>query len=496
MGDEILEEKAFMISDRFYVGLDFAKKNICDNYYYDPFEKLLLHTGDSTTVTSDEYSGDFIIENDEVYLALDYLRRLVRLDVTIFDNTPGQAHIGIRNSWGEIDTAKLRRDCDVRVRGGVKSDILTNLKADDEVQVLERMDDWSKVRTGDGFIGYLENKDLESEGKKTLTPESEIREEEIVHNLRDHSICLGWHQVMSRDANSTLSDVTASVKGMNVISPTWFKLSGTAGGVTSIGSTDYVQKAHGMGLEVWALVDNFEMEDTYTVLGPTSIRRVLVQNLVNEAVSLGVDGINVDFETLNAECGPAFAQFIRELSVECRKNSLVLSVDNYVPKGHTSFYDRKTQGEYADYVVIMGYDEHYNGSEESGSVASFGFVQEGIEKTLADVDPAQVINGIPFYTRIWEEGTGLSSRAVGMDAAEEFVASHGMKKVWDEECAQYYAEKAEGNTLYKVWLEDEASIQAKLDLMRANHLGGVACWKLGLEKKSVWDVISQWQTGM
>lgn len=492
LNDRFINTKAYMSGGRFYVPLDFARKNICDNYYYDSFEEVLLHTGADSTVSSGIDTGDFIVRDGSAWLALDYLSRLVNLEVTEYDSTPMKAHIGIKDKWEEEKRASAVRDCDIRIRGGVKSDILTSVSKDEEVIILDRMEDWCSVITDDGFIGYVENKDLGEERSFTPQGVNLVEDTEIVHNLRDHRICLGWHQVIGNDGMASLSSVISKTKGMNVISPTWFSLSDTVGGVKNIGSRAYVEAAHAAGLEVWALIDNFQLTDTYEVLGPTSIRNILVGNIMREALTLGVDGINVDFETLSAECGPAFAQFIRELGTECRKEGLVLSVDNYVPREYTNLYDRKTQGEYADYVIIMGYDEHFSSSEESGSVASFNFVQEGIEKTLQEVDARQVINGVPFYTRIWKEGKTLESKAVGMQEAESFAAENGMEKVWNEECAQYYAEKKIGDVNCRIWFEDSQSLKAKLDLMSSHDLAGVACWKLGMEKSEVWDVIGAW----
>lgn len=92
--------------------------------------------------------------------------------------------------------------------------------------------------------------------------------------------------------------------------------------------------------------------------------------------------------------------FIRELSIACRANNIILSIDNYVPE-YTYYYNRREQGIVADYVVIMGYDETLPSSETPGPVASLNFVRKGITDTLNVVDKSKVINGIPFYSRVW-----------------------------------------------------------------------------------------------
>ena len=215
--------------------------------------------------------------------------------------------------------------------------------------------------------------------------------------------------------------------------------------------------------------------------------------MIATAQEYNLDGINIDFENISLDAGEPFIQFIRELSVPCREYGIVLSVDNYVPMGHTDHYDRAEQGVVADYVIIMGYDEHYAGSDEAGSVASINFVEKGIENTVAEVPAEKVINGIPFYTRIWKSGPeGLSSEAVTMGMAQEFVENHSIAVRWDETTCQNYGEVQEGDTLYQVWLEDADSIRVKLNIMQNYDIAGVAEWRLGHESENVWDVIEEY----
>lgn len=495
MDNEYIEDKAFLKNDRYYIPMQLAEDMFCNDFYYDKYEELLLYTSANSTKRSTISDGDFLKKDDVPYLALDYLEEIASIDATIYEGEPH--HIEIRYAGGMIKTAEIKKHTSVRILGGIKSDILEDLEKDDKVEILEEMEDWSKVKTANGMIGYVEKRVMSEPKETELEPPAGGKSLDIVHTLRDYKICLGWHQVMSQAANITINEVLGDRihKGMNVISPTWFSISDENGNITNIGDTDYVQKAHSSGLEVWALCDNFTNNvNTYEVLSHTTRRTNLIANIVTAAVELGVDGINIDFETLTGETGDSFAQFIRELSIPCREKGLVLSVDNYVPQEYTAFYNRKAQGQFADYVVIMGYDEHFSGSEESGSVASFNFVQEGIEKTLQDVAPEQIINGVPFYTRIWTESNAITSEAVGMQTAKDFVSNHGMKPEWNDICAQNYAEKNEGSLTYKVWLEDAQSIKTKLDLMDANNLAGVACWKLGLETADVWDVIADYMS--
>lgn len=502
--NEIVEERARVIDGTWYLDLDTVHKYLNDRFYMDRNEDLLLYTlpedivkvviGSSVKETEDgsEDLGYTIAryEGEKLYVAVDYVKQYTNFGYEVFTD-PNRVQIDTQ--WEEMQVASIKKNTKVREKGGVKSPILTDVAKGDKVTVLEQMETWTKVKTADSVIGYVENKRLNNIRSELPIPVTDYTEPEYTSLTRDYKINLGWHVVAGTVGNDTLQSVTANTKGLNVISPTWFKLSDNEGNFTSFASADYVEKAHGMGLEVWALAENIEYKDSidmYQILSSTTTRRKLIDGLVTEVQQYGIDGINVDFEQISMDCGEHYIEFIRELSVSCRKNGIVLSVDNYVPTGYTDHYDRREQGIVADYVIIMGYDEHYAGSPEAGSVASINYVENGIADTVSQVPANKVINAIPFYTRIWETtGSSISSQAVGMETAEEYVAAHNIDVEWNEETCQNYGEYTSGDTLYQVWLEDEESIRVKLNIMEKYGIGGVAAWRLGFEKPEIWDEI-------
>ncbi len=503
--DELLEEKAKVIDSYYYVDVDTMRKYLNDRFYVDVNEGLLLYTTPTEliqntigtaeyTINGESHAEDYVISryvDDELYVALEYIRKYANFSYEAFI---GPNRMQMYTAWEPKKTAKLKKDTAVRYQGGVKSPILKELLQSDTVTVLEQMEKWSKVKTADAIIGYVENKFLEDIQTVEPVPVTTYVEPEYTSIRKEGKICLAWHQVMSRSANDTLTDALAGTKDVNVISPTWFALYENEGSFASIASKDYVEKAHAMGIDVWALLDNFTYDvDLYEILSYTSKRQLLVENLTATCLEYDIDGINVDFEQVSTDAGEHYIEFIRELSIACRTKGLVLSVDNYVPTELTSHYNRKEQGLVADYVIIMGYDEHYSGGNEIGSVASIGFVQQGIADTLADVPAEKVINGVPFYSRLWwvEDGK-IQSKALGMRSQDQFLANHGAEAVWDEVTCQNYVEvEADGRT-YQMWLEDEQSLAVKLNIMRQNDLAGVACWKLTLDKPSAWDVIADY----
>lgn len=507
MGDEIIEDKALVGADgTFYITYDTVSDyfiytrlyvNETENTirYVLPDRILSYNIGESSYMDGEEENiCDYQIafyEGDRLYIAVDFIRLFTVFDFETFREPD---RIQIYTDYAERQVAAVTKDTQVRYQGGVKSKILKEVPEGEEVILLDQMETWAKVKTEDGFIGYVENKRLGE--PHTVTPSfvnnaSMYGELEFTGISKEFKINMGWHQVSGTGGNATLGEVTANTKGLNVISPTWFHLTGNEGNIVSYASRDYVDSAHAMGLEVWALADDFTEEvDRYAIFSSSAARANLIGNLMREVLNYGIDGLNIDFERIDEKTGKHFVEFIRELSVECRKNEIVLSVDNYPLSGGTIWYNRREQGVYADYVIVMGYDEHWGTSDTAGSVSSIDYVQNGISETLEYVPSEKLINGIPFYTRIWKtNGTEVVGESVGMGAAAEFVANNGIQTQWlDEEC-QHYGEIQNGDTLYQVWLEDYDSVKVKLDVMRTYDLAGVAGWKLGLETPDIWDLI-------
>lgn len=492
---ELQEEHGIYENGQIYLPLDWINENLNKRFYWDSKEELLVYALPEQIVYADaETKGSngapmLLLRDEGVYLPLGLIANYTDIQLLPYDK--GEIKRVVVNSWGKRAVAETKKNGKLRVRGGIKSPILSEVSADTQVTVIERLENWSKVLTPDGHIGYIENKRLDAAQEQNFSGDFI---EPVYENIRlDEKIVLVWHQVTSQEGNKTLSSLLEKTKGVNVVSPTWFSLTDNEGNYKSLASRAYVEEAHKRGLQVWALIDNFSSDvQTETLLSSTTVRRTLIEKLIADAKEYGIDGLNIDFESLKKEAGVHYIQFIRELSVSCRKEKLVLSVDNYVPAAYNSFYDRKEQGIVADYVIIMGYDEHYNGSEP-GSVASLNYVRNGIEGTLKEVPKEKVIDAVPFYTRVWTEGNdGVKSSALGIADAKKWIEDNQVPLYWQEELGQYYGELDSEAGFKTVWMEEERSLEKKMELIKKYDLAGVACWKLGLEDAAAWDSI-QWQ---
>lgn len=512
LNNNLQEFKAIELDGRVYLHVNDLIDNINNRFYWDDNEQIFIYTKPTGVIKAypDEagyHIGEETIQlnyvavktvENETYISLDYALQFFQSESDVY-NSPNR--VVIRTSWGTADMVTIAEDTAVRYRGGIKSEILRDVAAGETLYLIEALSDWSHVATNDGYIGWIANKYiLETSTANLEAPAFEA--EEFTNISRDFKINLTWHQVMTSNANSELTAALENTSGINVISPTWFSFGDTEGNIKSIASQEYVQTAHDRGIEVWALFSNefpsdnsqvFSGEKTDEILAYTSKREHVIGQMINYALEYDLDGINLDFEEILVEGGDNYIQFVRELSVQCRINNIVLSVDNYVPT-YASHYDFKEQGVFVDYVIIMGYDENV---ESPGPVASISFVEQGIKDTIAMVPNNKVINAIPFYTRVWMTGDGDVSTnfSAGMSEARGYLDDKGITPEFGEETGVNYGEyvsEIDGN-YYQIWLEDADAVTGKMKLIQQYELAGVASWKLGLESGiEIWDIINSY----
>lgn len=485
-----------------YLSLDFVNENLNKRYYFDEGAELLIYT---LPTKIEELGADDTLENgekawikdgDTVYLSLGEVTNHTDIYTQVYTDD-GHPRVFLLNLWDAYTQGTVSKETAVRLRGGIKSPILTKVPAGQQVTVLETLEHWSKVMTPDGFIGYMPSKRIKN--LVSATHEDNFDEPEYTSISLDEKITMVWHQVTVAAANDRLDTLLEETQDVNVVSPTWFALNDNEGHYQSLASKDYVSKAHAAGMQVWPLVDNFGHDfsdnvDEKELFSNHQARATLIANLMNEADTYGFDGFNLDIETLPEEAAADYLEFIREMSVACRNKGLVLSVDNYVPAAYNSYYDLSEQGAIVDYVCIMGYDEHYAGGDP-GSVASIGYTRDGIENTLEQVPKEKIIWGVPFYTRIWTvDGDDVSSKALGIADAKQWISQNGVSMEWDDETGQYYGERENGSATDMMWQEEERSLALKMDAIRENDLAGVAAWKLGMEEAVDWESLS-WESG-
>lgn len=517
--------------DMFYVPADWAAAELVPRLYAEPETGGFLYTfpeGNAQILpdrTQLDVSGAqdagaarqagqrtaaaplMITEGGTAYLSAELLTWLAPVEALSYTK-PGRLYLRTQIPQ---EQANVTASEPVRVLGGVKSPILTDARAGDTVTVLQKYEDWACVQTADGHIGYMRRRHLSEAQPYPADLTAYLAPDYDRPAPMTGKVCLAWHSVSGPKTNATLEDRMKDVTGVNVISPTWFSLTGSDGEYTSAAESSYVDKAHELGLQVWIRLDDFDQENDLTAsLRALSGREKLIASLVAETRRVGADGINLDMETVSSDSSAPFVQFMRELAVACHQAGLVLSVDDYADGSKLELCGISEQAVFADYVIVMGYDEYWRGTG-AGPNASLPFTRRTLDRMLEKVPASKLIYALPLYTKVWtetpasegEEGARrdgasvypvytLQLSAVGMEKGMALLEEHGVQAEWLEDLGQYYGEYYEGGSLVRIWAEELRSTQLKLAEVGASNIAGVAAWRLGLEDPKVWGLFEEY----
>lgn len=506
--DEIYDKKGLLINGNVYIDYDTVVENFNYRFYWDSKENILTYTTPTEIIRAEAGVSEYKVTKstietgvkadgpivevfaDQVYLSLDFVQQYSDLTFQYYDS-PNR--VVINYIWGDYLYTEVSKATQLRSEPDIKSPILMELSVGTSLMYVDNEEvpkkGFIKVMTTDGIKGYVKSKNTKEAIYQTLS--SSYQAPEYTSQSRAEAINMVFHQVFNVDASDKLEGLISATKGVNVISPTWFSITDNHGTISSLATEKYVTKAQQLGLEVWALVDDFSKDVSMKeLLSHTSRRDSLSNALIEKALEYKLNGLNIDFEKIPQEAGEDYIQFLRELSVKCRNNGIVLSVDSYVPSAYTEYYNRTEQGKVVDYIVVMAYDEHYAGSEVAGPVSSLGFVSDAVNNILTMVPKDKVIIAIPFYTRLWKETGGeVTSESYAMTPAQQMIDDNGLEAVWDDASGCYYVEYQKDGATYRMWQEESTSIEKKMKVIYDADVAGVAEWKLGLETEAIWDII-------
>ncbi|WP_432663426.1 glycosyl hydrolase family 18 protein [Wukongibacter baidiensis] len=505
--DKVIEDvDSILIEDNnVYLPLEFIQEHFDDSIYTDEDgKKAFIDVSNKNFQMEDDDITKFVKESNAniniplmikdytKYLPIDQLEKVFSIDV----NYNEESNIVIIDRFGdESKFSEIKYD-NVNIYSkeslrGHKVDIVNNGNV---VKILSEEEKSYRVRTEKGYYGYVEKKFTDGEPKQI---EFDYKINSTRENqLDDGKINVTWEYVYEKTPD--ISD-EEKIEGLDVVTPTWFSLD-NEGVITNKADFDYVEEAHEKGYKVWGLVDNsFDPKLTSEVINNDEMKDKVIAQIAFYASLYDLDGINIDFENVYYEDRDALTEFVEDLTHILKKQNLVVSIDVTVPSGSerwSKVYDRERLSQIVDYVALMAYDEHWATSPVSGSVASIGWVERGIERSLDTIPKEKLLLGVPFYTRVWKETKDengkikVSSKAVPIRNVEEILDRNNAAISWDEETGQYFATYEEDGAVYKVWVEDTESIKLKLELANKYSLKGIASWRKGYEYDEVWEVIN------
>ena len=442
---------------------------------------------------------------EEVYVPMDPLLNYYDVDIRVSKET-GAVFIfkaGDLIQWGKMkaDNEHPEHTNAMRLNATIKAPIVADLNIGERVMILGEEDNgWYEVQLENGYKGFVEKADLQLDGIEYIPIQKKKEKPFIPWKPLGGKINLTWEQV-ERQTPST--ENIGEMPGLNVVSPTWFRLDENEDGtlyVRNLADPIYVKWAHDRGYQVWALFSNsFKPDLTTKALASYETRLTMIKQLLSFAEMYNLQGINIDFENVYLKDKDNFTQFVRELTPFLHEQGLVVSVDVTIRGGsemYSLFADRRELGKVVDYMMVMTYDEHWGSSPVAGSVASLPWVEKGIVDIMRedDVPASKLLLGVPFYARVWTEEwvdgqVKVSSSAKFMSGIQEIIREKNLEPQFLDDVGQHYVEYKEGEDTIKIWIEDEVSMKARIELVKKYDLAGVASWRRGYETPEIWDVI-------
>ncbi|MBO7743280.1 S-layer homology domain-containing protein [Paenibacillus sp. MWE-103] len=302
-------------------------------------------------------------------------------------------------------------------------------------------------------------------------------------------IQLGWQY----DQTTLQYEAQVAKSEANTLSPRWYFL-GKTGALEDGTDAALATWAHARGKRVWAMVGNHsDAAATHAMLVSPGKRQAFVQQLADRVRLHGLDGLNLDFENMLPEDRDVFTAFVAALEQALDASNAAVSVNVSPDLGTdwTAVFDYAALANAADYIVLMGYDEHWDGDPIAGSVASFPWVRQGLATLLREAPAGRVILALPLYTRQWTQtgGGSATSLDIGLPEQNALVRAKKLAPRWDDALGQYYAEYADRTRLNRLWLEDGRSLSRKIGLGAANAVAGYGYWYIGGESPDVWTSV-------
>lgn len=429
--------------------------------------------------------GSAIKKENEFYLPFSELNDIYNVEIK-YNKESNILTVDSLNR--EQKKANASKDVSIKYKPTIFSKTIDKIEKGDSVIVIESKDNgWYKIRTKLGKIGYT----------KDITNVYSVREEIENKKQIEGKVSLVW-DYYSEYATAPNRQGT-KIDGVNVVSPAFANLEKSGSLNINIGETGkkYVEWAHENEYKVWAIVSNNSYKaPTSEVLNDYKKRADLINKIVTMTISYNLDGINIDFENMNESDKDVFSRFIIELAPRLKEYGKVLSVDVTAPDGSPDWslcYNRNKIGKIADYVIFMAYDQYGVSSTSAGTTAGADWVEVNIKKFLGQEEVAaeKIILGMPFYTRAWNEtSSGVKSTVISMKYVDSAVPEEATRQ-WNNDLKQYYVEYQKNGTNYKMWIEDENSIEAKFVLMHNYNLAGAAYWQKGMEKEGIWELVEK-----
>jgi spore germination protein YaaH/uncharacterized protein YgiM (DUF1202 family) len=312
-------------------------------------------------------------------------------------------------------------------------------------------------------------------------------------------------------AQQQIAYVERTNNALQTVSPSYFDINPDGSLKLNPVSTDLVTRMHAADVKVVPFLSN-HWDRSAGINALKDVNKLSTQ-IANYVSQYNLDGVNVDIENVTELQKTQYTELVKQLRIKIPAHKEVSVATAANPKGWTTgwhgSYDYAALGTHADYLMMMTYDEHYEGGS-AGAVASIGFVEESIKYALSKTTADKIVVGLPFFGRIWSvNDASVMGKGVSIGVIMNMISDYKAVVTYDTATQSPKAEfqvkagdktyTVGGKTLapgkYVIWYENDQSLQAKLNLVKKYNLKGAGSWALGQEDASIWNNYSTWLNG-
>lgn len=281
---------------------------------------------------------------------------------------------------------------------------------------------------------------------------------------------------------------------------------------------NFVETAHSHVVRVDLCFTLFSGSGIAALTSNPTRRANTITMMIDEMEAGGADGINIDFEGLQAGTRDNFTTFIRELreGLDARMHDDKRIGIAGPAVDWTDGFDLLELSRYIETYFIMGYGYHWGGSTKAGPMGQLRITESwrphisiSYERTLdhyTSLVPAElrekIILGVPYYGEEWTVNSlNIHAQTTATGSSRTYAVARravegGRTRNYDADAENAWYAWTAGGVMRQTWYDDEESLASKYQLALEQDIGGVGMWALGYDEAypELWSVLDAYFT--
>lgn len=242
-------------------------------------------------------------------------------------------------------------------------------------------------------------------------------------------------------------------------------------------------------------VTSFGYNNNDKLFGDAVRARQVISRICGFVREYSLDGLNIDAELVRTTQRSNMTQFMRWLRDSLNTYNPAAELSMATPAvDWSNAFDLGQLASLCNYLVMMGYDYYYSGSETAGPVAPLAgenyTVTRSVETYLQifnqrSVAESKLLLGVPWYGYEWAvtDTTRKSARDVSRGAGKSLTYATAARRSqyvrrYDSLTHSLRYNLRDSTGYFQGWYDDSTTMSEKYELLKAKKLGGVGIWAL------------------